>query len=148
MKGRLLWVAISLNRFAFQACLPSRKWECLGWVCLLDRANLAVRGHWWHLCVHFQDVLGQPCRNTLWYRQKWSFLKASDEMDKWLDRREPSSTSLEHSCFLFKNKSPSHVVTSRSCILTSTSYNFPFLQTLGSPFLNKRHGIGGIRVYI
>ena len=82
------WVAMSLNRFTFQVCSASSKRECLGWVCLLDRGNLAACGHWWHLCVHFQDVLGKPSRRMLWYRQKWSFRKASDETVKWLDRRE------------------------------------------------------------
>lgn len=55
--------------------------EC---VCLTG-AICPACGHWWHLCVHFQDVLGKPSRKMFWCRQKWSFLKASEEMDKWLD---------------------------------------------------------------
>lgn len=88
MRWCLLWVAVSPNRFTFQVCSASSKWECLGWVCFLDRGNLAACGHWWHLCVHFQDALGKPSRRMLWPGQKWSFLKASDETVKWLDRRE------------------------------------------------------------
>lgn len=88
MSRCLLWVAMSRNRFTFQVWFASRKWERLGWVCSLDRGNLAACGHWWHLCVHFQYALGKPSRKTFRYRQKWSFLKASEEIDKWLYRRE------------------------------------------------------------
>lgn len=60
--------------------------ESVGAECVcLTGAICPACGHWWHLCVHFQDVLGKPSRKMFWYRQKWSFLKASEEMDKWLD---------------------------------------------------------------
>lgn len=88
MRRRLWWVAVSLS-FHFSSVVGiSRKRERRAWVCLLDRGNLPACGHWWHLCVHFQDVLGKPSRKMFWCRQKWSFLEASEETDSWWDSGE------------------------------------------------------------
>lgn len=115
------WVAMSPNRFTFQVCSASSKRECLGWVCLLDRGNLAACGHWWHLCVHFQDVLGKPSRRMLWYRQKWSFLKASDETVKWLDRRERMRELRRHYTEIFLSFSlMKRIVQEKNWVLSST----------------------------
>lgn len=70
------------------------------WACLLDSCNLAACGHWWHLYVHFQDMLGKPSRKMFWYGQKWGFLQASEEMNKWSDRREKEATAESLCCKL------------------------------------------------
>lgn len=88
MRKCLLWVAMSLNGFTFRVGCGSSKRERLGQACSLDSCNLAACGHWWHLYVHFQDMLGKPSRKMFWSGQKWGFLEASEEMNKWSDRRE------------------------------------------------------------
>lgn len=86
MRRCLLWVAMSPNGFTFCVGCRSSKRERLGRACSLDSCNLAACGHWWHLYVHFQDMLGKPSRKMFWYRQKWGFLEPSKEMNKWSDR--------------------------------------------------------------
>lgn len=88
MRQCLLWVAMSPNGFAFRVSCRSSKRERLGQACSLDSCNLAACGHWWHLYVHFQDMLGKPSRKTFWSGQKWGFFEASEEMNKWSEGRE------------------------------------------------------------
>lgn len=88
MRRRLLWVAVSLSFYFSSVAGIARKRERRAWVCLLDRGNLPACGHWWHLCVHFQDVLGKPSRKMFRCRQKWSFLEAWEETESWWDSGE------------------------------------------------------------
>lgn len=106
MRRCLLWVAMSPNGYTFRVGCRSSKRECLGPACSLDSCNLAACGHWWHLDVHFQDMLGKPSRKMFWYRQKWGFLEPSEEMNKWWDRSEMEATVEGLRCklsYLFAN---------------------------------------------